>query len=350
MTTPRTTTLDGEHRAAHPVDDRTTHRTATMQAITRYRYGPPDVLELREIAKPSPKAGQVLVRTRAASLFAGDVFLIRGRPLFVRLMTGLLRPKHPVPGVDVAGVVEEVGDGVTDVRPGDEVFGWSTGTLAEYVCDSAERFAPRPANLTLEQAATVPEAGMTALQGLRDAGRIQPGQRALIIGASGGVGSFAVQIAKALGAEVSGVCSTRNVELVRSIGADHVIDYTQGDITETDGRYDVILQAAGTTAPGRLRRLLTRDGTLVLSSGQGRLNGVGRIVKALATSPFVSQRLVAFTTHENRTDLVTLTGLIGAGKVAPVIDRAYALADAPDAVRYVAAGHTRGKVVITTRP
>lgn len=349
MTTPRTAALDGEHRAAHPAADRTTHRTETMQAIARYRYGSPDVLEMREVAKPSPRAGQVLVSTHAASLFAGDVFIIRGRPLFVRLMTGLVRPKHPVPGVDVAGVVEEVGDGVTDLRPGDEVFGWSTGTLAEYVCDSAERFVPRPDNLTLEQAAAVPEAGMTALQGLRDAGRIQPGQRALIIGASGGVGSFAVQIAKALGAEVTGACSTRNVELVRSLGADHVIDRTQGDITETDGRYDVILQAAGTTSPGRLRRLLTRDGTLVLSSGQGRLNGIDRIVKALATSPFVSQRLVTFTTRENRTDLVALKGLIEAGTVAPAIDRSYALADAPDAVRYVATGHTRGKVVITTR-
>jgi NADPH:quinone reductase-like Zn-dependent oxidoreductase len=349
MPTSRTAALDGGHTTAHPVADRTTHRTETMKAIVRDRYGPPDVLELREIAKPSPKAGHVLVSTRAASLFAGDVFLIRGRPLFVRLATGLLHPRQPVPGVDVAGIVEEVGDGVTDLRPGDEVFGWSAGTLAEYVCDSADHFVARPANLTLAQAAAVPEAGMTALQGLRDAGRLQPGHRALIIGASGGVGSFAVQIAKALGAEVTGVSSDRNVELVRSIGADHVIDYTLGDITMTDGRYDVILQAAGTTAPGRLRRLLTRDGTLVLSSGQGRLNGVDRIVKALATSAFVSQRLVTFVTRENRTDLLTLKELVEAGKVAPVIDRSSALADAPDAIRYVATGHTRGKVVVTTR-
>jgi NADPH:quinone reductase-like Zn-dependent oxidoreductase len=321
----------------------------TMKAIVQDRYGPPDVLQLREIGKPSPGAGQVLVSARAASLFAGDVFVIRGRPLFLRLATGLLRPKHPVPGMEVAGMVEEVGVGVAGLRPGEEVFGWSAGTLAEYVCDSADHFVARPANLTLEQAAAVPEAGMTALQGLRDAGRIQPGHQALIVGASGGVGSFAVQIAKALGAEVTGVCSTRNVELVRSIGADHVIDYTQGDITETDGRYDVILQAAGTTSPGRLRRLLTRDGTLVLSSGQGRLNGIDRIIKALATSPLVSQRLVTFVTRENRADLLTLRDLIEAGKVTPLIDRTYALADAPDAVRYVAAGHTRGKVVITTR-
>ena len=347
MATSPSATLDGEHKAAQPVADHTMSRTETMKAIVRDRYGPPDVLELREIAKPSPKAGQVLVSTRAASLFAGDVFAIRGRPLLVRLSTGLLRPRQPVPGIDVAGIVEEVGDDVTDVRPGDEVFGWSAGTLAEYVCDSAEHFAPRPANLTLEQAAAVPEAGMTALQGLRDAGRIQPGHRALIIGASGGVGSFGVQVAKALGAEVTGVCSTRNVELVRWLGADHVIDYTQGDIAETDGRYDAILQTAGTTAPGRLRRLLTRDGTLVLSSGQGRVNGVDRIVKALATSPFVSQRLVTFVTRENCADLLTLKALVEAGKVTPAIDRSYALADAPDAVRYVAAGHTRGKVVIT---
>jgi NADPH:quinone reductase-like Zn-dependent oxidoreductase len=190
---------------------------------------------------------------------------------------------------------------------------------------------------------------MTAPQGLRDVGRVQPGQRVPVIGASGGVGSFGVQVAKALGAEVTGVCSTRNAELVRSIGADHVVDYTRGDITETDGRYDVILQAAGTTAPGRLRRLLTRDGTLVLSSGQGRLNGVDRIVKALATSELVSQRLVTFVTRENRTNILTLKELVEAGKVAPVIDRSSALADAPDAIRYVATGHTRGKVVVTTR-
>jgi NADPH:quinone reductase-like Zn-dependent oxidoreductase len=320
-----------------------------MKAIVRERYGQADILELREIARPRPGAGQVLVSTRAASLFAGDIFVIRGRPLFVRLATGLLRPKNKVPGIDVAGIVEEVGDGVADLRPGDEVFGWSAGTLAESVCDSADHFVTRPSNLSLEQAAVVPEAAMTALQGLRDAGRVQPGQKVLVIGASGGVGSFAVQIAKALGAEVTGVCSDRNVELVRSIGADHVIDYTQGDITSTDGRYDVILQVAGKTAPGRLRRLLSREGTLVLSSGEGRLNGIDRIVKALATSPFVSQRLVTFVTRENRADLLALKELIEAAKVVPVIDRSYRLADAPDAVRYVAAGHTRGKVVITTR-
>ena len=337
----------GMGRAAVVAADMVDDRVDTMRAIVRDRYGTADVLRLREIARPRPKAGQVLVRVRAASLFAGDIFVIRGRPILLRLTTGLLRPRVVVPGTDVAGVVEDVGDGVTDLRPGDEVFGWSAGTLAEYVCDGADHFVHRPPGLPLEQAAAVPETAMTALQGLRDAGRVGPGHSVLVIGASGGVGTFAVQVAKALGAEVTGVCRGRNTELVRAIGADHVIDYTQVDLEAIDDRYDVILQVAGTAAPGRLRRLLTRGGTLVLSSGQGRLNGTDRIVKALVTSPFVSQRLVTFVTRENREDLLAIRELIEAGQVTPVIDRTYTLAEAADAVRYVGEGHSRGKVLIT---
>jgi NADPH:quinone reductase-like Zn-dependent oxidoreductase len=318
-----------------------------MRAVVRERYGPPEDLRLRDVARPSPRPDQVLVRVRAASIFAGDVFMLRGRPVFVRVATGMRRPRNPIPGIDVAGVVESVGSAVTTLRPGEEVFGWSSGTLAEYACDRADRFVPRPTNLSLEEAATVPEAAMTALQGIRDHGRIAPGQRVMVIGASGGVGSFAVQVAKALGGEVTAVVSTRNVELARSIGADDVIDYTRDDVLATPMRFDLIYQAAGTTSPLALRRLLTPKGTLILSSGQGRVNGLDRIIKALVTSPFVSQRLATYVTSENREDLVTIRDLIEAGEVRPLIDRTFPLADAAAAFRYLEAGHTQGKVVIT---
>ena len=231
-----------------------------MQAIVQHRYGAPDVLTLEEIEAPRPIDDQVLVRVHAAALFAGDSFIMRGRPLMIRLTTGLRRPRHQIPGTDVAGVVEAVGPAAVRLRPGDAVFGWSSGTFADFVCDTEDHFELRPTGLTFEQAAAVPEAALTALQGLRDAGRVQPGQSVLVIGASGGVGTFAVQIAKALGATVTGVCSTRNLELVRSIGADAVIDYTVGDFTTGAERYDVILQVAGTVSPMRLRRLLTPAG------------------------------------------------------------------------------------------
>ena len=319
-----------------------------MQAIVQHRYGAPDVLALEEIEVPRPIDDQVLVRVHAAALFAGDSFIMRGRPLMVRLTTGLRRPRNPIPGIDVAGVVEHVGPGVSRSRPGDQVFGWSSGTFADYVCDTEEHFEAMPAHLTFEQAAAVPEAAMTALQGLRDAGRVQPGQSVLVIGASGGVGTFAVQIARALGAAtVTGVCSTRNVELVRSIGADAVIDYTAGDITTGDERYDVILQVAGTESPMRLRRLLAPGGTLVLSSGMGRLNGVDRIVTALIASPLVRQRMTTFVTKENHADLVTLRELIESGSVRPIIDRTYPLGQARDAFRHLESGHTQGKIVLT---
>ncbi len=319
-----------------------------MKAIVQDTYGPPDVLELKEIDRPQVGDNEALVRVRTASVNPADWHIVRGRPFIVRLAGyGLRRPKNQVPGTDVAGVVEAVGKNVTGLRPGDEVLGWCVGAYAEYACAAQDHFVPRPSNLTFEQAAAVPIAATTALQGLRDKGQLQPGQKVLVIGASGGVGTFAVQIAKALGAEVTGVCSTRNVEMVRSIGADHVIDYTQEDFTRGEQRYDLVFQLAGTRSPSACRRALTRTGTLVLSSGDGRLTGIDRIVTAMVSSRFVSQRLVTWIAALNNGDLRTLTGLIEAGKVTPVIDRTYALAETPAAIRYLEEGHTRGKVVIT---
>ena len=317
-----------------------------MQAIVHRRYGPPDILALEELPTPEPGPGEVRVRVRAASVFAGDVHLVRGTPYFVRLATGLRRPRNQVPGIDLAGIVDVVGPGVTSLQPGDEVFGFAAGSLAQLVCVPAGQLVRRPATLSLEEAATVPEAGITALQGLRDHGRVQPGQRVLVIGASGGVGTFAVQIAKALGAEVTGVCGPTNQDLVRSIGADHVVDYTKADVTTAGERYDVILQLAGTAGPGRLRRALVPGGTLVLSNGEGRVAGVDRILAAVILNPFVRERLVVFTTKENGADLETLAGMIDAGQVRPVIDRTYPLAEAGEALRYLEAGHARGKIIL----
>jgi NADPH:quinone reductase-like Zn-dependent oxidoreductase len=317
-----------------------------MKAIVHRRYGSPDVLRLEELPSPEPGQGEVRVRVRAASVFAGDVYVLRGAPFFVRFATGLRRPRNPIPGIDLAGIVDVTGPGVTDLRPGDEVFGFAAGSLAELVCVPAGQLVRRPANLSLEEAATVPEAGLTALQGLRDHGHVQPGQRVLVIGASGGVGTFAVQIAKALGAEVTGVCGPANLELVRSIGADHVIDYTRTDVTTVGERYDVILQAAGTASPRRLRCALVPGGTLVLSSGQGRVAGVDRILAATILNPFVRERLAVFVTKENGADLATLAAMIEAGQVRPVIDRTYPLAQAAEAMRYLGAGHARGKIIL----
>ncbi len=317
-----------------------------MKAIVQNRYGSPDDLELREIERPVVGADDVLVRVRAASITVADCHIVRGSPYFMRLATGLRRPKEPISGTDVAGEVEAVGTNVTALQPGDAVFGWCHGALAEYACARADHFVRKPASLTFEQAAAIPEAGCTALQGLRDQGRVQPGQKVLIIGASGGVGTFAVQLAKAFGAEVTGVCSAGNVELVRSIGADHVIDYTREDVTRGQQRYDVILQLAGTQSPAVLRRVLTPTGTLVMSSGQGRFSGIDRIVKALVASPFVRQRHAVWVAVPNQENLVTLKELIDAGKVTPIIDRSYSLREAPAAVGYVEAGHTRGRVAI----
>jgi NADPH:quinone reductase-like Zn-dependent oxidoreductase len=317
-----------------------------MKAIVHRRYGPPEALELEELPSPEPRPGEVRVRVRAASVFAGDWHVVRGAPFFVRFATGLRRPRNPIPGIDLAGIVDVTGPGVTDLQPGDEVFGFAAGSLAELVCVPAGQLVRRPANLTLEEAAAVPEAGLTALQGLRDHGHVQPGQRVLVIGASGGVGTFAVQIAKALDAEVTGVCGPTNLELVRSIGADHVVDHTRTDVTTAGERYDVILQLAGTASPTRLRRALVPGGSLVLSNGTGRVAGVDRILAATILNPFVRERMVVFATKENGADLATLAAMIEAGQVRPVIDRTYPLAQAAEAIRYLAARHARGKIIL----
>ena len=318
-----------------------------MKAIVHYTYGPPDGLELKEIDRPTVGDGEALIRVHAASVNPADWRIMRGAPFVIRLVGyGLRKPKTPGLGSDVAGVVEAVGKNVTRLRPGHEVYGSGRGAYAEFACAAEDHVTPKPANLTFEQAAAVPLAATTALQGLRDIGKLQAGQTVLVIGASGGVGTFAVQIAKALGAEVTGVCSTRNAELVRSIGADHVIDYTREDFTKGEHRYDLIFQLAGTNTPSECRRALTPRGTLVLSSGEGRDSGVGRIVSAMVSSPFVTQRLVSWVSSMKKADLLALTELIQAGKVKPVIDRTYTLAETPAAIRYVEEGHTRGKVVI----
>lgn len=318
-----------------------------MKAITQDRYGSADVLRMQEIDTPVITDDEVLVRVRAASVNPLDWHIMRGRPWLVRFSSGWRRPKPAVRGVDVAGLVEAVGKDVTRFQPGDEVFGWCQGAFAEYVRGREGNFVLKPAVLTHEQAAAVPVAGFTALQGLRDLGRIDAGQNVLIIGASGGVGTFAVQIAKSFGTEVTGVCSTRNVDLVGSIGADHVIDYTKQDLHAGGRRYDLIFQLAGTAPPSKLRRILTPNGTLVLSSGTGRFSGIDRIVRALASSPFVSQRLVTFVAKNSHEDLVLLAELLESKQVTPVIDRSCELREVPAAIRYVEDGHTRGKVVIT---
>jgi NADPH:quinone reductase-like Zn-dependent oxidoreductase len=327
-----------------------------MRAIVLERYGSPDVLELREIEKP-PVADddQVLVRVEASSINPADWHLMRADPKIARLDFGLRRPKDSVLGSDLAGQVEAVGRNVTRFQPGDEVFGSTfghgLGAFAEWcLCASEALLAPNPANLTFEQAAAVPIAALTALQGLRDQGRVESGQRVLIVGASGGVGSFAVQIAKSFGAEVTGVAGTANLEMVKAIGADHVIDYTSEDFTRGERSYDLILQAGGTESPSACRRVLTSEGTLVGISGDSDGHWIGpldRVIKARLLSPFVSQRLVSFLAEPNGEDLRFLAGLIESGKVTPVIDRTYPLSEVPNAIRHLEEGHPRGKVVIT---
>lgn len=325
--------------------------TKTMKAIVQDRYGSPDVLEVREVQKPRMGQDDVLLRVRAAGVHIGDWHVMAGRPYLMRIMGfGFRAPKARVRGMDVAGVVEAVGTNVARFQAGDEVFGTCDGSFAERACARQDKLAPKPATLAFEQAATVPTSACTALQALRDTGRIKPGQKVLIVGASGGVGLFAVQIAKSLGAEVVGVCSTNKVDLVRSIGADHVIDYTREDFTRSGLRYDLILDMGGNRPVSQLRRALTRRGTLVLVGGEGgdRWTGsVGRSIRALLASPFVSQRLRMVSSTTNTQDLRFLKELIEAGTVTPVIDRTYPLKEVPDAIRYQHGGHARGKVVIT---
>jgi NADPH:quinone reductase-like Zn-dependent oxidoreductase len=325
-----------------------------VRAVVHREYGSPDVLRLEETDEPVLRDDGVVVRVHAASVNPADWHLMRGEPRIARLSMGLRTPKHTVAGCDLAGQVEAVGKDVTAIRPGEEVYGspfeHGLGALAERASLAADLLAPKPANLSFDQAAAVPLAAMTALQALRDHGRVEAGQRVLIVGASGGVGTFAVQIAKHFGAEVTGVCSARNNDLVRSIGADRVIDYTKEDFTRSAGRYDLILQLAGTQTPWELRRVLAPKGTLVPISGDspGRWIGpLGRAIKAMVLSPFVSQRISIFTVKPNGEDLRTLAELIEAGAVTPVIDRTYPLAEVPDAIRYLETGRARGKVVVT---
>jgi len=323
----------------------------TMKAIVRERYGSPDVLKLREIDRPVIDDDGVLVRVRAASINAYDWHMMRGSPSLVRLMAGLRKPKSSAMGVDLAGEVEAVGKNVTEFRPGDEVFGQRVGALAEYVRGTAKSFlVPKPAGLTFEQAAAVPMAASTALQGLRDKGQIKPSQRVLINGASGGVGTFAVQIAKAFGAHVTAVCSTRNVDQARSLGADEVIDYTREDFTRGGRKYDVILDVASSGSLSSRRRVLEPDGILV---GVGAADGgrmtsiVAGLLETAVLSRFGNQKMPFFLAKNSKEDLIVLKELIEAGKVRPVIDRTYPLNQTAEAIRYLEAGHARAKVVIT---
>jgi NADPH:quinone reductase-like Zn-dependent oxidoreductase len=322
-----------------------------MKAIVYHRYGSPDVLSCEEMAKPAPAENEVLIRVRAAAVNPYDWHFMRGEPYAVRIMArGLRKPKDPRLGADVAGVIEAVGRNITQFKTGDGVFGSCKGAFAEYACASESKLAIKPDNVTFEQAASVPIAAFTALQGLRDKGKLQPGQKVLINGAAGGVGTFAVQIAKSFGAEVTGVCSTRNVEMVRSIGADQAVDYTQEDFTKSARRYDVILDCVGNHSFSECRRVLNPRGIYVGAGGTtdnwmiGPLTGA---LKALVLSWFVSQKQVMVLAKLSKEDLTIMGKLIESGKVTPVIDRSYSLREVPDAIRYLEAGHARGKVVIT---
>jgi NADPH:quinone reductase-like Zn-dependent oxidoreductase len=315
-----------------------------MKAIVQNGYGSPDVFTFQDVNKPVVKDNEVLVRVHAASLNAGDMFSMRGHPWLVRLIVGFPRPKNYILGWDVAGRVEAVGQKVTRFKPGDEVYGACNHTFAEYTCAAENTLALKPANLSFEQAAAVPTAALTALQGLRDAGKLHAGQKALINGASGGVGTFAVQIAKAFGAEVIGVCSTRNVEMVRSLGATHVIDYTHENFTHGKARYDLILDNVGSQAFADYRRVLTPQGRIIPNTGHA---GMGYVFKAFALSLFMRQQGRMFVASPNTADLVVLKEFIEAEKVKPIIDRTYPLSEAPAAFRYLDAEHARGKVVIS---
>jgi len=323
-----------------------------MKAIVQERFGPPDVLRLADIDVPEVGAGDVLVRVHAAALNPADWHILRGDPRVARLMgeVGLRRPKARVAGVDAAGVVEAVGANVRGLRNGDEVLGFCRGAFAEYALAAADMVVAKPASLTFEQAAAIPIAATTALRGIRDVGGVKAGRQVLVNGASGGVGTYAVQIAAALGAEVTGVCSTHNVELVRSIGAAHVVDYTREDFADGRTKYDVILDNVSSLPLTRLRGALTPKGTLVLNGGgsPGHVFGpVAGILRAVVANAFVSQRLRPLPSRQNREELLAVTGLIETGKLTPVVDRTYPLADTAEGLLHVEQGHARGKVVIT---
>jgi len=320
-----------------------------MKAIVAARYGSPDVLELKDVEKPAPKDDEVLVKVQAASVNPMDWHLLEGKPVIARLMMGgLLKPKNTRPGVDVAGKVERVGLNVREFQSGDEVFGSGRGGFAEYVCTSEDSLVLKPSNISFEEAAAVPTAAFTALQGLRDKGHVQARQRVLIDGASGGVGTFAVQIAKSYGAEVTGVCSTRNLDMVRSIGADHVIDYTQENFTKKDQRYDLILATAGYHSIFDYRRALSPNGTYVFI-GSSRL--MRSLFQVALLGPLLSitgsKKATSMIANRNKKDLIFLKDLLEAGKIRPIIDRSYPLSEVPEALRYLQGGHARGKVAIT---
>ena len=322
---------------------------STMQAIVHDTYGSADVLRLTRITRPEVADNEVLLRVHAAGLDRGTWHLMTGRPYLLRLAFGVRRPKNPVPGVDVAGTVVAVGSAVTRFSAGDEVFGFGKGSFAEYALAREDKLARKPVNVSFEQAAVVPVSAATALQAMTDVGRVELGQTVLIIGASGGVGSYAVQLAKAFGAEVTGVCSPAKLDLVRSLGADHVIDYTRGDFADGTHRFDLILDIGGNPALSRLRRALTPTGTAVIVGGEegGSWTGMDRQMRALALSPFVRQRLTNFIAKQGASDLERLTDLIEAGTLTPTIDKTYPLDRVPEAMRYLEAGKARGKVSIT---
>ena len=321
-----------------------------MKAIVQDKFGSPDeVLELEDIDQPVVSDEEVLVRVFAASINIGDSHAMRGVPYIMRPVFSLLRAKNRVPGTDIAGTVEAAGKSVTQLRPGDEVFGWCKGAFAEYVSVAQDALALKPANLTLEQAAAIGVSAFTALQALRDQGKVRPGQKVLITGASGGVGTFAVQIAKSFGAEVTGVCSTRNVDMVRSLGADDVIDYTQEDFTQGGQRYDLILDNVGNHSLSDTRAPLTPKGILLANGApvSGWIGGLSHFFKAFVLSLFVRQQGRPFVSMPNKEDLATLKELVEAEKVTPVIDRTYSLSQTPEAMAHVGEGHAQGKTIIT---
>lgn len=321
-----------------------------MHAIVRHSYGPPDVLKLEEIDKPAPRENEVLIRVRAASVNPLDWHFMRGVPGFLRLITGVGKPKSPLLGRDLAGEVEAVGKNVRQLKPGDAVYGVGRGAFAEFACAIESELALKPESVTFEQAASVPIAGLTALQALRDKAHVQPGKRILINGAAGGVGTFAVQMGRSFGAEITAVCSARNAELVRSIGADHVIDYAREDFTHGDGRYDAILECVGNHPFSSCRRVLNLGGVYVGIGGGGpdetTASLLGMMMKNIARSWFDRRKMAGMVAKATTADLNVISDLITAGKVTPVIDLHYKLADVPDAIRYLETGHARGKVVI----
>ena len=321
-----------------------------MKAIVQREYGGADVLELVEVDKPDISDDEVLVRVCAASVHAGDVLLMQGTPYVMRAGLGLSRPRNPTPGYDVAGTVEAVGSKVSRLKPGDEVFGNGKGTLAEYAAAKESQLVAKPPGLTFEEAAVLTMSGLTALKAVRDVGKVQPGQSVLINGAAGGIGVYAIQIAKAMGAEVTAVCSAGKADLVRSLGADHVIDYTEEDFTQGDNQYDFILDNVGNRSLSDCRRALSPNGTLIPNSGTGGGKWIGPLVsmgQAWVTSPFVSQNLRTFLSTPNEEDLNALVDLVASGDVVPVIGGTYSLDEAAEALRTVADGHAEGKVVVT---